>query len=212
MDLCCAPAKELLPLSVLILLSMRMLLNLRMMMLLRSIPVVIPKPQIPNVLRVACKSALDLVRTVKVLLPNAITKKRFLINIVKTSGKRDQIGRRSQKPAKEKSCISDTFHKLSLSPREKKQSSDDVTNIHSEHVSKKSKNDVNMERETLSPIGIISLFDGVSSVLPIITDILGRPPTIFVGAENDQTLRHLVAEKFGFRLDGKMEKTFFWNV
>ena len=122
-----------------------------------------------------------------------------------SSGKRDQMGRRSQKPAKEKSCISDTFHKLSLSPKEKKQSSDDVTNIHSEHVSKKSKNDVNMERETLSPIGVISLFDGVSSVLPI-TDILGRPPTIFVGAENDQTLRHLVAEKFGFRLDGKWKK------
>ena len=54
----------------------------------------------------------------------------------KSSGKRDQIGRRSQKPTKEKSCISETFHKLSLSPKEKKQSSDDVTNIHSEHVSK----------------------------------------------------------------------------
>ena len=65
---------------------------------------------------------------------------------------------------------------------------------------------MNMERETLSPIGVISLFDGVSSVLPIITDILGRPPTIFVGAENDQTLRHLVAEKHGFRLDGKWKK------
>ena len=68
------------------------------------------------------------------------------------------------------------------------------------------KNDVNMERETLSPIGVISLFDGVSSVLPIVTDILGRQPTIFVGAENDQTLRHLVAEKHGFRLDGKWKK------
>ena len=124
----------------------------------------------------------------------------------KSSGRRKQINKNGQKPTKEKSCISDTFHELSLSPKEKKQCSDDVTNIHSEHVNKRVKSDVNMERETLSPIGIISLFDGVSSVLPIITDILGRQPTIFVGAENDQTLRHLVAEKHGFRLDGKWKK------
>ena len=45
--------------------------------------------------------------------------------------------KKDQKPAKEKSCISDTFHELSLSPKDKKKCSDDVTNIHSEHINKK---------------------------------------------------------------------------
>ena len=193
--------------SALILLYMRMLLNLRIMMQLRSILVVMTKPLIPNVLRVACKLASDLVHTVKELLLNSITRKKNSDHRrCKSSGKKDQRSRNSQKLTKEKSCISDTFHKLSLNPKEKKQFSDDVTNIHSEHANKKMKNDVNMERETLSPIGVISLFDGVSSVLPIVSDILGRQPTIFVGAENDQSLRHLVAEKHGFRLDGKWKK------
>ena len=63
-----------------------------------------------------------------------------------------------------------------------------------------------MKRESPAHIGVISLFDGVSSVLPAVTEVLGGQPAIFVGAECDQTLRHLVAEKHGFRLDGQWRK------
>ena len=63
-----------------------------------------------------------------------------------------------------------------------------------------------MRRESPAHIGVISLFDGVSSVLPAVTEVLGGQPAIFVGAECDQTLRHLVAEKHGFRLDGQWRK------
>ena len=90
---------------------------------------------------------------------------------------------------------------------------EDKTNLHqqdapiqSEHTDKKAKIDVDMKRESPAAIAVISLFDGVSSVLPVITETLGGQPTIFVGAECDQTLRHLVAEKHGFRLDGQWRK------
>ena len=78
--------------------------------------------------------------------------------------------------------------------------------IQSEHPEKRSKIDVEMRRESPAHIGVISLFDGVSSVLPAITEVLGGQPAIFVGAECDQALRHLVAEKHGFRLDGQWRK------
>ena len=78
--------------------------------------------------------------------------------------------------------------------------------IQSEHPEKRAKIDVEMQRECPAFIGVISLFGGVSSVLPAITEILGGQPTIFVGAECDQTLGHLVAEKHGFRLDGQWRK------
>ena len=78
--------------------------------------------------------------------------------------------------------------------------------IQSEHPGKRAKIDVEMQRESPARIGVISLFDGVSSVLPAITEVLGGQPAIFVGAECDQTLRHLVAEKHGFRLDGQWKK------
>ena len=57
----------------------------------------------------------------------------------KPSVRKDQIDRNIQKPTKEKACISDTFNELSLSPKDKMKCSDDVTNIHSEHVNKNEK-------------------------------------------------------------------------
>ena len=63
-----------------------------------------------------------------------------------------------------------------------------------------------MRRESPAHIAVVSLFDGVSSVLPAITEVLGGQPAIFVGAECDQTLRHLVSEKHGFRMDGQWKK------
>ena len=59
--------------------------------------------------------------------------------------------------------------------------------------------------------GIISLFGGVSSVLPAIRGVLGIQPAIFVGAECNKIRRHLVAERHGLRLDGRMEKTLWRN-
>ena len=78
--------------------------------------------------------------------------------------------------------------------------------IQAEHPDKKSKIDVEMRRESPAHIAVVSLFDGVSSVLPAITEVLGGQPAIFVGAECDQTLRHLVSEKHGFRMDGQWKK------
>ena len=51
--------------------------------------------------------------------------------------------------------------------------------------------------------GIISLFDGVSSVVPILTKKLGYPPTAVILAECDLSLRQLVCTEFGYRSDEK---------
>ena len=51
--------------------------------------------------------------------------------------------------------------------------------------------------------GIISLFDGVSSVVRSLTQKLGCPPTAILLAENDEALRRLVCAEFGYRTDEK---------
>ena len=51
--------------------------------------------------------------------------------------------------------------------------------------------------------GIISLFDGVSSVVPILRKKLGYPPTAVILAECDLSLRQLVCTEFGYRSDEK---------
>ena len=58
-----------------------------------------------------------------------------------------------------------------------------------------------VEREALAKIGVISMFDGVSSVYHIIKKKLGRPPTVFIAAEIDPVLRRLVAAEIGLRED-----------
>ena len=49
--------------------------------------------------------------------------------------------------------------------------------------------------------GIISLFDGVSSVVPILRKKLGYPPVAVILAECDLSLRHLVCTEFTYRSD-----------
>ena len=51
--------------------------------------------------------------------------------------------------------------------------------------------------------GIISLFDGVSSVVPILKKKLGYPPTAVILAECDLSLRQLVCTEFGYGSDEK---------
>ena len=51
--------------------------------------------------------------------------------------------------------------------------------------------------------GIISLFDGVSSVVRVLTKKLGCPPTAILLAENDESIRRLVCTEFGYRTDEK---------
>ena len=51
--------------------------------------------------------------------------------------------------------------------------------------------------------GIISLFDGVSSVVPILKKKLGYPPVAVILAECDRSLRQLVRTEFDYRSDEK---------
>ena len=57
------------------------------------------------------------------------------------------------------------------------------------------------ERDVLAKVGVISMFDGVSSVYHVIKKKLGKPPTIFIAAEIDPVLRRLVATEIGLRED-----------
>ena len=50
-------------------------------------------------------------------------------------------------------------------------------------------------------IGIISMFDGVSSIYHIIKKKLGKPPAVYIAAEHDPVLRRLVAAEVGMRED-----------
>ena len=49
--------------------------------------------------------------------------------------------------------------------------------------------------------GIISLFDGVSSVVRVLTKKLGCPPTAILLAENDESIRRWVCTEFGYRTE-----------
>ena len=51
--------------------------------------------------------------------------------------------------------------------------------------------------------GVISLFDGVSSVVRVLTKKLGCPPTAILLAENDESIRRLVCTEFGYRTEEK---------
>ena len=56
--------------------------------------------------------------------------------------------------------------------------------------------------------GVISLFDGVSSVVPALCSKLGYPPKVVVLAETDDKLRGLVCAEFGYRNDEKWGRNF----
>ena len=49
--------------------------------------------------------------------------------------------------------------------------------------------------------GVISLFDGVSSVVPTLTRKFGYAPTVAILAENDIDVRAVVCAEFGYRAD-----------
>ena len=51
--------------------------------------------------------------------------------------------------------------------------------------------------------GVISLFDGVSTVIPILKKKFGYPPVAAILAECDLSLRKLVCTEFGYRSDEK---------
>ena len=53
------------------------------------------------------------------------------------------------------------------------------------------------------PYAIISLFDGVGSAIPAITQAFGCAPRIIIAAECNPILRQIVGEQFMFRTDGK---------
>ena len=55
--------------------------------------------------------------------------------------------------------------------------------------------------------GIISLFDGVSTVVPTLQKELGHPPAVIVLAEIDVSLRALVCAEFGYRPDQTWGRT-----
>ena len=49
--------------------------------------------------------------------------------------------------------------------------------------------------------GVISLFDGVSSVVPLLKKKIGYAPVVVILAENDNRIRSLVCAEFGYRSD-----------
>ena len=55
--------------------------------------------------------------------------------------------------------------------------------------------------------GVISLFDGVSTVVPTLHKKLGYPPTVILLAEIDISLRALVCAEFGYRPDQTWGRT-----
>ncbi len=55
--------------------------------------------------------------------------------------------------------------------------------------------------------GVISLFDGVSTVVPTLRKKFGYPPTVVVLAEIDVSLRALVCAEFGYRPDQAWGRT-----
>ena len=50
-------------------------------------------------------------------------------------------------------------------------------------------------------VGVISMFDGVGSIYHIIKKKLGKPPSVYIAAEQDPVLRRLVAAELGMRED-----------
>ena len=49
--------------------------------------------------------------------------------------------------------------------------------------------------------GVITLFHGVSSVVPTLTKKLGHAPAVAILAENDIDVRAVVCAEFGYRAD-----------
>ena len=59
----------------------------------------------------------------------------------------------------------------------------------------------NEELQPQGRYGVISLFDGVSSVVPLLKKKIGYAPVVVILAENDNRIRSLVCAEFGYRSD-----------
>ena len=61
--------------------------------------------------------------------------------------------------------------------------------------------ETNEQTKSNGGYGVITLFDGVSSVLPTLTKKFGYAPTVAILAENDIDIRAVVCAEFGYRAD-----------
>ena len=61
--------------------------------------------------------------------------------------------------------------------------------------------DTNKQTKSNGGYGVITLFDGVSSVVPTLTKKFGYAPTVAILAENDIDIRAVVCAEFGYRAD-----------
>ena len=62
-------------------------------------------------------------------------------------------------------------------------------------------NDAIEQAQFIGGYGVIALFDGVSSVVPMLTRKFGYAPTVAILAENDSDVRAVVCAEFGYRAD-----------
>ena len=62
-------------------------------------------------------------------------------------------------------------------------------------------NETSEQAQTNGGYGVISLFDGVSSVVPTLTRKFGYAPVVAILAENDIDVRAVVCAEFGYRAD-----------
>ena len=70
-----------------------------------------------------------------------------------------------------------------------------------ENLSEEVKENCKAELQPQGRYGVISLFDGVSSVVPLLKKKLGYAPVAAILAENDNRIRSLVCAEFGYRSD-----------
>ena len=61
--------------------------------------------------------------------------------------------------------------------------------------------ETNKQTKSNGGYGVITLFDGVSSVVPTLTKKFGYAPTVAILAENDIDIRAVVCAEFGYRAD-----------
>ena len=66
--------------------------------------------------------------------------------------------------------------------------------------------ETNKQTKSNGGFGVITLFDGVSSVVPRLTKKFGCAPTVAILVENDIDIRAVVCAEFGYRADDPTRK------